>query len=134
MTQIYMTDQIYMSEQMEEMSVGLRMIQDELTKIRAENVNLKKEMILLANHKENEMQRDPLVTLGGIQQELSLLKSIFETHYTSLVMNLRLKETKKGHMEWFDIQKISVSELKEFTQDHEILQYIEDKQIPYRDR
>ena len=64
----------------------------------------------------------------------ALLKSIFETHYTSLVMNLRLKETKKGHMEWFDIQKISVSELKEFTQDHEILQYIEDKQIPYRDR
>ena len=69
-----------------------------------------------------------------LKQELSLMRSVFETHYTSLVMNLRLKETKEGHMEWFDIQKISVSELKEFTQDHEILQYIEDKQIPYRDR
>ena len=70
----------------------------------------------------------------ALRHEVEILKSVFRTHYGSLVMHLRLKETMKGTQEWVDLQKASVQELKEFVQDDEIVRCISHKQRPYRDR
>ena len=70
----------------------------------------------------------------ALRHEVEILKSVFRTHYGSLVMHLRLKETMKGTQEWVDLQKASVQELKGFVQDDEIVRCISHKQRPYRDR
>ena len=70
----------------------------------------------------------------ALRQEVELWKSVFRTHYGSLVMNLRLKETTEGTQEWIDLQKASVQELQGFVKDEEIVQCISHKQRPYRDR
>jgi hypothetical protein len=70
----------------------------------------------------------------ALLKEVELLKSVFETHYSSLVMNLRLKNTRGGGAQWIDIQKSTVQELQVLVQDEEIRGCIEHKQRPYRDR
>ena len=63
------------------------------------------------------------------------LLSFRQSHYSSLVSNLRIKY-KKGARDpiWIDVTKISIPELNELESDREILELIKEKQtLRYRD-
>jgi hypothetical protein len=71
---------------------------------------------------------------GSLLDEIQLYQSVFKSHYSSLVMNLRIKETKGGERIWIDIQKCTVADLEDLLLDSEIQQLMEAKRAPYRDR
>ena len=61
------------------------------------------------------------------------LRSFLDTHYSSLVSNLRIKR-KQGVPVWIDVLRISLNELRQLDTDEEIERLIEEKQVTYRDR
>ena len=74
------------------------------------------------------MEPDPLTP--------AFLLSFRESHYSSVVCNLRIKY-KKGTRDpiWIDVTKITIPELNELDSDNEIKELIRDKEsLRYRDR
>ena len=64
------------------------------------------------------------------------LLSFLNSHYSSVVSNLRIKY-KKGSRDpvWIDVTKVTISELQELDSDNEIKELIRDKgSLRYRDR
>ena len=71
-----------------------------------------------------------------MEPDPDFLLSFMQSHYFSVVGNLRIKN-KKGTQEpvWIDVTKITIQELKELDEDEEILELIKEKQtLRYRDR
>ena len=64
------------------------------------------------------------------------LLSFLNSHYSSVVSNLRIKY-KKGSRDpvWIDVTKITIQELQDLDEDEEIVELIRDKgSLRYRDR
>ena len=67
-------------------------------------------------------------------RENQFLRSVFDTHYSSLVGNLRRK-TSQGVPIWIDIQTCSLGELRTLDSDPEVTELINScTNIRYRDR
>jgi hypothetical protein len=69
-----------------------------------------------------------------LEAENKFLRSFMDSHYSSIVYNLRIK-SKQGQPVWIDVQKASLRDLRELDEDEEIQALIEGYQnLRYRDR
>ena len=71
-----------------------------------------------------------------MEPDPDFLLSFMQSHYSSVVSNLRIKYKKGTQVPvWIDVTKITIQELKELDEDEEILELIKEKQtLRYRDR
>ena len=71
-----------------------------------------------------------------MESDPDFLLSFLNSHYSSVVSNLRIKY-KKGSRDpvWIDVTKITIQELQDLDEDEEIVELIRDKgSLRYRDR
>jgi len=69
-----------------------------------------------------------------LEAENRFLRSLMDSHYSSMVNNMRIK-SKKGKSVWIDVQGITITELLELDQDEEVRDLIESNRTArYRDR
>ena len=66
------------------------------------------------------MEGDLASQLQKAKEEIVFLKSVLDTHYSSLVSNLRIKQTKDGSPVWIDIQNLHKYDLSDIVMDDEI--------------
>jgi len=71
--------------------------------------------------------------MEALHAENEFLKSVLDSHYASLVSNLRIK-SKQGLPVWIDVLTISLKDLKELDEDEEVLDMIQQSQnLKYKD-
>jgi len=69
-----------------------------------------------------------------LEAENKFLRSFMDSHYSSMVNNLRIK-SKQGEPVWIDVQSASLRDLRELDEDEEVSEMIESYQnLRYRDR
>jgi hypothetical protein len=69
-----------------------------------------------------------------LEAENKFLRSFMDSHYLSMVNNLRIK-SKQGQPVWIDVQSASLRDLRELDEDEEVRDMIESYQnLRYRDR
>ena len=78
------------------------------------------------------MEGDLASHLQKAQEEIIFLRSVLDTHYSSLVSNLRIKQKQDGSLVWIDIQNLHKYDLSDIVMDDEIKERTKIKR--YRDR
>lgn len=78
------------------------------------------------------MEGDLASHLQKAQEEIIFLRSVLDTHYSSLVSNLRIKQKQDGSLVWIDIQNLHKYDLSDIVMDDEIKERTKKKR--YRDR
>ena len=71
-----------------------------------------------------------------MDSDSDFLLSFLQSHYSSVVSNLRIKYKKGSRVPvWIDVTKITIQELQELDEDEEIVELIRDKgYLRYLDR
>ena len=78
------------------------------------------------------MEGDLASHLQKAKEEIIFLRSVLDTHYSSLVSNLRIKQKQDGSLVWIDIQNLHKYDLSDIVMDDEIKERTKIKR--YRDR
>jgi len=78
------------------------------------------------------MEGDFASHLQKAKEEIIFLRSVLDTHYSSLVSNLRIKQKQDGSLVWIDIQNLHKYDLSDIVMDDEIKERTKIKR--YRDR
>jgi len=88
----------------------------------------------LKQTKQETKQTKQEASYEDLEAENKFLRSFMDSHYSSMVNNLRIK-SKQGQPVWIDVQSASLRDLRELDEDEEVSEMIESYQnLRYRDR